>query len=92
MAKPVDEHEIKPGQVYRHFKHGALYEVICVATHSETDELHVVYKNPEGRCFLRPLEIFADWKDLDGQRVKRFALVRGASEAASNSQESKPSR
>jgi len=33
---------------YRHYK-GSLYEVLCVAKHSETLEEMVVYKSVEGK-------------------------------------------
>lgn len=35
--------EIRQGQFYRHFK-GGLYQVMAIATHSETKEKMVVYQ------------------------------------------------
>jgi len=54
---------IKPG-IYRHFK-GNLYEVIGEATHSETDEVMVVYRKlyPPYTMNVRPVEMFTETVD-----------------------------
>jgi hypothetical protein len=71
----MSERTVSPGQVYRHFKHGTLYEVICLATHTETEEEMVVYRDRQtGRCFVRPLAMFLGTKKVDGVEVKRFTL------------------
>ena len=64
---------LQPGR-YRHYK-GRFYEVIDVARHSETEELLVVYRCLYGDASLwvRPLEMFMDTVDVDGERVARFA-------------------
>ncbi len=53
------ERIIEPGR-YRHFK-GNEYQVIGVATHSETEEKLVVYRPlyGEGGLWVRPYEMFA---------------------------------
>lgn len=72
----MEQPAVGPGQVYRHFKKGTLYEVVCLATHSETNEEMVVYRDQTTeRCFVRPLGMFTDYKEDGGSRVKRFALV-----------------
>jgi Uncharacterized protein conserved in bacteria len=50
--------EIKKGK-YRHFK-GKEYELLDVATHSETEELYAVYRSlyGEGKLYIRPLDMF----------------------------------
>ena len=67
--------EPTPG-TYRHYK-GNLYEVVDVATHSETEERLVIYRALYGErgLWVRPLEMFTETVEVDGQTVPRFALV-----------------
>ena len=67
--------EPTPG-AYRHYK-GNLYEVVDVATHSETEERLVIYRALYGErgLWVRPLEMFTETVEVDGQTVPRFALV-----------------
>ena len=61
---------LKPG-VYRHFK-GNLYELIGVATHSETLEPMVVYRQLYG---VRPAAMWTERVERDGYAGPRFAYV-----------------
>jgi hypothetical protein len=65
--------EIKPG-LYRHYK-GNRYEVIGVASHSETEERLVVYRCLYGdfSLWVRPLAMFVEHVIVDGIAVPRFA-------------------
>ena len=65
--------------IYKHYK-GNLYEVIDVAKHSETEEEHVVYRTLYGdyRLWVRPLAMFIETVELDGQQVARFEYVEDA--------------
>ena len=65
--------EPKIGGVYRHFK-GNEYEVICMARHSETEELMVVYKAlyGDGQIWVRPASMWNETVLKDGEEVKRF--------------------
>ena len=67
--------DLRPGR-YRHFK-GNLYEVIGVATHSETGESFVVYRplNCDGGLFIRPLAMFVETVERDGKVQPRFEYV-----------------
>ncbi|WP_027348556.1 DUF1653 domain-containing protein [Halotalea alkalilenta] len=66
----------RPG-IYRHYK-GALYQVIGVARHSETEEQLVVYRALYGDYDLwsRPLGMFNQTIERDGIPLPRFALVK----------------
>ena len=54
---------------------GGAYEVLGVATHSETEERLVVYRPlyGEGALWVRPLAMFVEWVEVDGERKPRFA-------------------
>lgn len=77
-SQPASEQPLKKG-IYRHFK-GQLYEVLEVATHSETKEKLVVYKALYGErgIWVRPLAMFADHVERDGERLKRFTWIEPA--------------
>ena len=64
----------RPG-VYRHFK-GNLYELLYVATHSETLEPMVVYRAlyGEGGVWVRPLCMWTEHVERDGYSGPRFLL------------------
>ena len=61
---------------YRHFK-GNLYELLELATHSETNEPMVVYRALYGErgIWVRPLAMFDETIERDGATLKRFAFV-----------------
>ncbi len=61
---------------YRHYK-GNDYEVVGVATHSETHEPHVVYRPlyGDGGLWIRPLSMFVEIVTIDGIVQPRFAYL-----------------
>lgn len=67
--------EIKPG-IYLHFK-GGEYEVINFATHSETGEKLVIYRNLHNtsEVWARPVEMFAEKVNVDGKETDRFTFI-----------------
>jgi len=70
--------EIKPGR-YRHFK-GKEYEVLFMATHSETLEPMVVYRALYGDhgIWVRPAAMWHEQVVKDGEKVARFSRLNSA--------------
>lgn len=66
---------IPPGR-YRHYK-GQDYEVLGCATHSETEEVFVVYRALYGErgLWVRPKAMFTEEVTVDGRRVPRFRRI-----------------
>ena len=67
--------DLKPG-IYRHFK-GNLYQLLAVATHSETQEPMVVYRALYGTygLWVRPATMWQEMVDRDGYHGPRFQYV-----------------
>lgn len=73
----ADVRTIEKG-TYRHTKSGKLYQVIGTAFHTETEENLVVYKpmyESAFDLFARPLSMFTESIELDGNRVPRFERI-----------------
>ena len=66
---------IKPGR-YRHFK-GKEYEVLYIATHSETREEMVVYRALYGErgVWVRPASMWNEVIERDGKTYRRFTYI-----------------
>jgi hypothetical protein len=62
--------------LYKHYK-GNTYEVIGVATHSEDETELVVYRPTYGEraLWVRPLVMFTETVNVNGQAIPRFAFV-----------------
>jgi hypothetical protein len=73
MRLMTNNRKIKIGQKYRHFK-GNEYLVLHLAKHSETLEELVVYQALYGEMgiWVRPLEMFLEQVEADGQLINRF--------------------
>ena len=61
---------------YRHYK-GGEYQVLDIATHSETEEKLVVYKPLYGEqnMWVRPIEMFLEKVDVRGKQLPRFEYI-----------------
>ncbi|WP_414828561.1 DUF1653 domain-containing protein [Alteromonas sp. H39] len=71
MSQPL------PTGRYQHYK-GACYDVLGTATHSETEEVLVVYRPCYGerQLWVRPITMFTETVTRDGQNVPRFAYLQ----------------
>ncbi len=80
----------KPQEMYRHFK-GNIYQIRCLAKHSETGEMMVVYQAMYDtfQIYVRPLAMFMEEVDFekypDARQQYRFELLQD-SELVSGSQ------
>lgn len=61
--------------LYQHHK-GGIYELLFIATHSETGEKLVIYKNKNTESiFARPYEMFFETILKDGKKIPRFKKI-----------------
>ena len=70
--------------MYRHNKTGNIYQVLGTALQTETNELMVVYKpvknnvnhKHEYEMFVRPLEMFTEIVEINGEKMPRFEKIK----------------
>ena len=79
MSEQQSAHSRNAGTIplgrYRHYK-GKHYELLGIARHSETDEELAVYRTLYGdfSLWVRPLAMFLETVERDGQTQPRFAF------------------
>jgi hypothetical protein len=78
MTTAIKPPPLKSG-IYQHYK-GPQYKVFYVATHSETQEPLVIYQALYGEhgMWARPLSMFLETVEKDGQTLPRFAYLGDA--------------
>ena len=78
MTTAIKPNTLKSG-IYQHYK-GPKYKVFYVATHSETQEPLVIYQALYGEhgMWARPLSMFLETVEKDGQTLPRFAYLGDA--------------
>lgn len=71
----TDQQAIPLGK-YRHYKNKE-YELIGIATHSETEEKLAVYRPLYGDrdLWVRPLSMFLESVEIDGESIPRFQYI-----------------
>lgn len=61
-----------PNQIYKHYK-GGTYQIISLSTHTETNEILVIYKSLNfGTVYARPLD---SWIGVTNEGDIRFKLL-----------------
>jgi hypothetical protein len=73
----------KEGQVYQHYKHGALYEIILIAEDVDTLDMCVVYKQiPRSedeevspRPWTRSKKKFMEDIEINGQTIPQYVRI-----------------
>ena len=73
--------KVPVGGVFTHYK-GLKYQILSLGRHTESEDLHVVYKalyfDPdfgEGAIWIRPLSMFLEKVEVEGTLVPRFSRV-----------------
>lgn len=61
-------------EIYRHYK-GGIYNVLGYGEHTETNEEVVIYEDTGGRLWTRPVKMFSEEIEVNGQKVKRFQHI-----------------
>ncbi len=61
-----------PNQIYKHYK-GGTYQVISMATHTEQNQILVIYKSLNfGSIYARPID---SWLEKTESGENRFQLI-----------------
>lgn len=69
--------DFPPLGLYRHYK-GQMYQLLAIATHSESQEKLAVYQCLYGefQIWVRPLEMFTETISIEGKSCPRFAFIQ----------------
>ncbi|MFZ0565317.1 MAG: DUF1653 domain-containing protein [Chlamydiales bacterium] len=77
---------LEMGGVYEHYK-GRRYQLISIGRNSETLEEVVIYRALYGDrdVWMRPLSMFVENVEIEGESVPRFKKILGSSDEFSDS-------
>jgi len=59
---------------YKHYK-GGIYTAIHTARHTETDDWLVIYQSEGGQIWARPIEMWTEKVNVNGEWVSRFSYI-----------------
>lgn len=88
----MEKQKPQKGELYQHFK-GNIYEILTLATHTESMEEMVVYQdhNQPEKIYARPLNMFFDPVDIekypDAKQKIRFVLYQETEESVLKQQD-----
>lgn len=75
----MEKSGLKIGGKYRHYK-GKDHRLLLIGKHSETLEDMVVYEslydNELSKIWVRPLAMFVEEIEIDGQKIERFKYIQ----------------
>ena len=72
--------DTKIRRYYEHYK-GGIYFALFTAAHSETNETMMVYQSVKTRqIWVRPLKMFNETIENNGEKIPRFRLIGDESE------------
>lgn len=68
---------MKNNNLYKHYK-GNIYKVICIAKHSENDEILIIYQdqNDLKKIWARPKKMFFEKIKINGKYTPRFQNIK----------------
>lgn len=66
--------KLERGDKFKHYK-GGVYEFVCIAKNTETEEDYVIYQDSMKEVWARPKDMFFSKVDFEGESVLRFTRI-----------------
>jgi len=70
----IAEAQLSPNSRFRHYK-GGIYTVVCKASDERTQQPVIVYRDVQGKTWVRPQEDFRSVVTVDGEMMPRFTYI-----------------